>query len=107
MDSIKSLIIIICGILENILSFLFFFLILVFFNIETLGIYSILYSFFMVFSFITDLGFILAHLKFFSEAKNNFEEEFYNGTILYFRLIQYSLYIIIIRIILSLIPLYE
>ena len=52
MDSIKILITIIAHIIEGILGFIFFYLILLYFDIETVGYYGVLISFLEMFTFI-------------------------------------------------------
>ena len=95
MDSIKILITIIAHIIEGILGFIFFYLILLYFDIETVGYYGVLISFLEMFTFILDLGFAIAYLKIYSEI-NDPENKICNGTFLLIRLIQFMVYAVII-----------
>ena len=74
MDSIKILIAIVNASLSIGLRLVLFFLMRLIFDIKIIGYYAIMISFFMAFTFILELGFGIAHLKFFSEAKNIHEK---------------------------------
>ena len=106
MDSIKILLVIIGSSLEIILGLIYFFLIRIFFNIDIVGYYGTIISFFATLAFITDLGFSIAHLKYFPEAKNSEEEAKYNGTLLFFKLIQFLMFVVINLTLIPIIPLY-
>ncbi len=90
-----------------ILDMLFFYLMVLYFDIEIIGYYSVLASFFLSLKFITGLGFSIAHLKFYHEAKNPMEQATYNGVYFFFRIIQFSSYSVIILILIPIIPLYD
>ena len=107
MDSVKIFLLIIGNILNIILSLFFFYLIRIIFDIEIVGYYGAILSFFTAFSLINDLGIQLAYLKFFGEAKNSEEEAIYNGTFLTFRTIQFISYIIMLLIFIPLAPTYN
>ena len=107
MDSTKIFLLIVGNALNVILSLFFFYMLRIFFDIETVGYYGTFISFFTTFSLINHLGFTFAYLKYFAEAKNAEEEELCNGTFLTFRVIQFVSYIAIVLIFIPLIPIYE
>ena len=106
MDSIKIFIVIVGSSLEIILGLIYFFLIRIFFNIDIVGYYGAIISFFATLAFITDLGFSITHLKYYPESKNSEEEAKYNGTLLLFKLIQFLIFLIVNLSLIPVIPLY-
>lgn len=98
MDSIKIIISIFSSAIEFLIEIIFFYLLRKIFEIEIIGYYGVIVSFLMTFQFITDLGFSIAHLKYFPQAENNYEKAVCNGSYSYYRLIQYIAYISIIII---------
>lgn len=107
MDSIKILLATIGSSIEIGFGIFYFYLIRNYFNIGIVGHYGVITSFFLTFNFIIDLGFSLAHLKFFPELKNSEEEAIHNGTFLFIKLIQFLCFIIVIIILIPIIPLYD
>ncbi len=96
MDSVKILFSIISNFATFFLDFLFFFLLRIYFDIDIIGHYGILNSFFMIFSFLLGLGFTTAYLKIIFETKNSTDEAICNGTFLFIRIIQFLIYLIIV-----------
>ena len=107
MDSIKILLSISFSLLEIILGLFFFILIRLYFKIEIIGILGILVSFFMFFTFIFNLGFDIAHLKFFSESSNSDQEAMCNGTFLFYSLVQYVIYIVLTLVLIPINPAFK
>jgi len=109
MDSIKILFSFIGTFLEISLGLIFFILIRIYFEIDVIGYYAAVTSFFLVFRFIIDLGVSTAYLKFVSETKTITEEKIYTGTFLFFRVIQFLIFSIVIYILVlfSFCPKYE
>ena len=103
MDSTRIFLLTSGTILKFVLGLIYFYLIRVYFDIEVIGYYSIILSFFLTFSFILDFGFSMAHLKHFPEAKNEDQEARYNGALLFFRIIQFSCYIMLLLILIPII----
>ena len=98
MDSIKILISIVGNFVELFLGIFFFIVIRIFFNITIVGYYGAITSFFLIFKFIVDFGVSIAYLKYFSESKNIEEQAICNGTLLFFKLIQFFIFFIVILI---------
>ncbi|MFX0178904.1 MAG: lipopolysaccharide biosynthesis protein [Candidatus Hodarchaeota archaeon] len=107
MDSTKIFLLIVGNIVNIALSLIFFYLIRIFFDIEIVGYYGAILSFFTTFSLINDLGIQLAYLKFFAESKNTEEEALCNGTFLTFRIIQCVIYTIVMLSFIPLAPIYN
>ena len=107
MDSIKILLNTIGISLELFLAFFHFYFIRILFDITIVGYYSLITSFLMAMSFILDLGFSIAHLKFIPEAIDEEQESEMNGAFFIFRIIQLALYIFFIIIIFPFIPIYD
>jgi len=107
MDSIRVILAYLGSIIDNVLGLIFFFLIRIYFNIQIIGLYGELTSFLTLFSFIIDMGFATAYLKYYSEAKNDYEEELCNSTFFFYRLIQFSLYTLVVVILIRFVDLYN
>ncbi len=107
MDSIKIVLSTFLITFGLFLDFIYFYIMLIYFDVEIIGFYSVLASFFLTFKFIISLGFSIAHLKFFPEAKSPIEEATHNGAYFFFRSIQYSCYIFFILVLIPIIPLYD
>ena len=107
MNSIKILFSIIGNLGVFVLDIVFFLLIRIYFNIKIIGQYGVIFSFFMIFSFITTLGISVTYLKTVSSKKNAEDIAICNGTYLFFKLIQFLMYIVLILIFLPFGPLYE
>ncbi len=95
MDSRKIFISTIGQLLVVIISIIASYVLRIFFSVEQIGIYGAIIAYFVTFGFFTELGFTLAHLKHFPEAKSPEEEAKYIGTLLFFRFIQISAFIIV------------
>lgn len=96
MDKIKIIISVFGSFLNSALGWVFFYLIREFFNISLVADYGVILSFLGIFSFIADLGFATAHLKFYPQSKNEIDKGINNGTFLFFRIIQYFIYTTIV-----------
>ena len=88
-------------------AILYFCLIRIYINIQVIGYYCVITSYFLTFEFITKLGFGFAHIKNFSQSFDKDEEAMYNGTLFYIRVIQFLIYIILMLILISIIPIYK
>ena len=106
MDSRKILISTASEFLVLIFGTLSFYFLRLYFSIEQIGEYGVIISFFGTFSFLNDLGFSLAHLKHFAEAKTSEEEAKYNGAFLFFQSIQISSYFVLIVILIPILQIY-
>ena len=95
MESVKILISLISTFSKVFLGLIFFYILRVFYVIEDVGIYSATYSFLSIFVFILDLGFSVAHIKFYSESVDDYEKKLCNGTFSFIRTIQFLVYIIL------------
>ncbi len=107
MDSTKIFLLIVGNIVNIALSLIFFYLIRIFFEIEIVGYYGAILSFFNTFSLINHLGFTYAYLKYFAESNNAEEEALCNGTFLIYRVIQFFIYVSVVLIFIPLIPVYS
>ena len=103
MDSIKIFFSIIGSSLEVIFGVVYSYLMARFFSSEIIGYYGAIIAFFTTLAFIIDLGFSIAHLKYYAETKNSEEKSKCNGAFLSFKLIQFTIYF---TISISLIPLF-
>jgi O-antigen/teichoic acid export membrane protein len=106
MDSIKIILSLIGNFSEIILSVLFFFIIRIFLPIDVIGYYGSITSFLTTLSFILDLGFSTAHLKFYSEAHEKHHKAKCNSSFLIYRIIQLMIYITVIYILIQITPVY-
>ena len=107
MDSTKIFLLIVGNLLHLILSFIFFYFLRIFFDITVVGYYGTILSFFTVLSFINDLGFAFAYLKYYGESKGADEQAICNGTFMVYRIIQFGLYTIIMLIMIPITPIYS
>ena len=107
MDSIKIFLSTIFSVLEITSELIFFYLIRVYFNVEIIGQYGAILSFFSILTFLVNLGIWMAHLKYYSEAKELREKEICNGTFLFIKFIQFLIFIVIIISLIPIINIYE
>ena len=98
MDSVKILISIIGNSIATILNLTFFLLIRIYFPIDVIGYYGVIFSFLRFFGFILGLGIVIVYLKLISEAKDSEQEALCNGTFLLLRFIQFILYSVLLLI---------
>lgn len=98
MYSQKILLITIFYVIQIFLGLVYFYLIRICFDIKIIGFYGVLVSFFLILTFIFSFSFDMAHIKYYNDAKNTIEEAKCNGTFFFFKLIQLSVYIILILI---------
>lgn len=101
MDSIKILISSFSSLLHYGMGMIYFYLIRIVLDINIIGQYDFLFSFFLTFSFITDLGVSIAHLKYFPGLNNDDEKGTHNSTFLLFKLVQFAIYSVFMIIITS------
>ena len=106
MDSIKILFSIIGTTLEVFLGIIYFYLIRIYFSLEIVGLYGTIIAFFTALACILDLGFSIAHLKFFSESKDSIEQAFCNGALLFYKLLQFIAFSTINLCLIPILPLY-
>ena len=106
MDSTKIFLLIVGNIIHIALSLIFFYSIRLIFDIEVVGYYGTILSFFTAISFVNDLGLQLAYLKFFSESDDPHNQASCNGTFLGFRMVQMGIYVVLALILIPVIPIY-
>ena len=106
MDSTKIFLLFVGNIIHIVLSFIFFYSIRLIFDIEVVGYYGTILSFFTAISFVNDLGLQLAYLKYFSESDDPRNQSSCNGAFLGFRLVQIGMYVVIALILIPVIPIY-
>ncbi len=106
MDSTKIFLLIVGNIIHLALSLIFFYSIRLIFDIELVGYYGTILSFFTAISFVNDLGLQLAYLKFFSESDDPSNQSNCNGTFLGFRIVQMGFYVVVALILIPVIPIY-
>lgn len=98
MDSLKILFSIFSSFTTFIMDFLFFFLLRIYFDIEIIGEYGFLNSFFMTFSFLLALGLATTYLKIIFETENSNDEAICNGTFLFLRGVQFIIYLFVVLV---------
>ena len=79
MDSIKFFFLSIENIILNILEVVFFLIVRLYFDIEVIGQYGVIISFFMMFTFILELGFSTAYLKLIYGVRDSFLTYLFKG----------------------------
>ncbi len=95
MNSTKILFLMIGNIIGYLFDLLYFMLSRIYFDIEVIGAYGIIISYFSLFSFVLTFGFSVTYLKLHGETINNEEKAITNGTFLFFRVIQFLTYVLI------------
>ncbi|MFX1277502.1 MAG: oligosaccharide flippase family protein [Promethearchaeota archaeon] len=106
MDSIKIFFSIIGSSLEVIFGLIYSYLMARLFSTEIIGYYGAIIAFFTTLAFIIDLGFSIAHLKFYSETENSNEKSKCNGAFLFFKSLQFTIYFTISLILIPLLGTY-
>jgi len=95
MNSTKILVLMIGNIIGYLFDLLYFMLSRIYFDIEVIGAFGIIFSYFSIFSFILTFGFSVTYLKLHGETINIEEKAITNGTFLFFRAIQFLAYALI------------